>query len=50
MEQQAVDNIEQRPIKHSIRKFPDQDEVSKVISMLRDKKFIGADGLRLEVI
>ena len=49
-EQYAVDNIEQRPTQHWKYKFSDQDEVSKVISMLHDGKFLGADRLYSDVI
>ena len=50
VKQRMVDEIEQRPTKHWMCKYPDLNEVSKVISMLCNGKSLGADGLHPEFI
>ena len=50
VEQDEVDNNEERPTQPWMCKCLDLDKVSEVISMLRDVKSPGADGLNPEVI
>ena len=50
IEQYAVDNIGQTTTQHWMCKCPDQDEVSKLISLLGDMRGSGIDRLYPEII